>query len=147
MTTYTYKIDNTDKTRVSVEIFEGPAKVACALVLTPQMVPNFEAYSVHASARGDGLSYALTQLMLLYVKSLAKNIAVVDNAHGVLIDALAKVGFKVESRRYDPMSKQNAASLRTLDINSVLSQCKSKMVEKGLVAKGFRNIGTFQLPL
>lgn len=144
MSWYEYSVDDSAGNQVSVLITMGKTKVATSLIMQPNLSPDFESYSVQPQFRGKGFAYALTHLMLLYCDSKKKHSATCNNAHGHLIETLKGVGFNEVHRHYDPMAKQQAASLSCVNIANALNLCKAKMLDKGLIQQGFRNVGPYQ---
>ena len=146
MALYEYSIDDQNAQQVEVVIrTKGQARVARAVIMRGMGSPDFETYAVEERFRGKGFSYALTYLMLLYCQHKGIQLVTVNNAHGELIGALEQVGFAVVgAKRYDPKAKQNAASLQCINIAQALKPGKDKLVRKGLIAEGFRNVGPVQ---
>jgi hypothetical protein len=153
MTHYAYSIDDKNPADISVRIFVGADKalqVAVAKIVDFSSIPRFESYATSEGYRSKGLSYALTHLMLLYCNDKGKGAARVENAHWPLMISLQQLGFAKTSERRDPTFKNKAApQLNTADfacanIPATLAACKQKMLQRGLIEDGLRNIGPYQ---
>lgn len=153
MTRYHYKVDPSDNENIWVRIFEGsekaPRQVAVAKIVSMATTPVFEAFGVVGTCQGRGLAYALTHLMLLYCKDRGKQSVRVINAHHPLNIALRAVGFTEDRFYRDPTFKpaalakgaDNTGDYTCGDLNTSLSLCKAKMLQKGLIGEGLRNAG------
>jgi hypothetical protein len=133
MASYTYTKDKQGD-QVLFTILRGTEAVASARLMVPTQ--DFESYAVSSRYRRQGLSYALTYAMLVYCKKKGYKTPQVSNAHGVLLDALPKVGFQQVGPTRVVKRKEYAASFRCVGVDHAIALCARKLGDYGLTLTG-----------
>jgi GNAT superfamily N-acetyltransferase len=133
MAAYTYTKDN-QGAQVVFRIYSGAHQVASSRLMVPTC--DFESYAVDPSARGRGLSYALTYAMLQYCDKKHYGLPQVSNAHGVLLRALPQVGFRQVGSPRVIKRTEEAASFLCGSISHSIAQCRYKLAQHHITLSG-----------